>query len=65
MKEVTFGGIFMCLPVLWVLFFSKLLLSFRIRQHETRTVAGVILLMIVAGFVVALLDAQMAGILQR
>lgn len=64
-KEVTFGGIFLCLPVLWVLFFSKRLLSFRIRQHETRTVAGVILLMIVAGFVVALLDAQMAGILQR
>lgn len=64
-KEVTFGGILVCLPMLWVLFFAPRLLSFRVKQHETRTVAGVILLMIAAGFVVALLDAQMAGILQR
>ena len=64
-KEVTFGGIFLCLPVLWVLLFAKRLLSFRVQQRATRTVAGVILIMIGAGFVVALLDAQMAGILQR
>ena len=55
----------MCLPILWVLFFAKRLLSFRVQQRSTRTVAGVILLMIIAGFVVALMDAQMAGILQR
>lgn len=64
-KEVTFGGIFVCLPMLWVLFFAWRLLNFRVNQRATRTVAGVILLMIIAGFVVALLDAQMAGILQR
>ena len=55
-KEVTFGGILACLPVLWVLPFAKRILTLRMRQRSTRTIMGVI---------VALLDAQMAGILQR
>lgn len=64
-REVTFGGIFICLPILWVLAFSKRILQQRIAARSTRTVAGVILVLIVGGVLVALLDAQMAGILQR
>lgn len=64
-KEVTFGGILACLPVLWILPFSRRILSLRIRQRSTRTIAGVIVVLIGAGVVVALADAEMAGILQR
>lgn len=64
-KEVTFGGVFACLPLLWVLPFSKRILQMRIAQRSTRTIAGVILVLLSAGFLVAILDAQVAGILQR
>ncbi|MGI6105844.1 MAG: cytochrome C oxidase Cbb3 [Raoultibacter sp.] len=64
-KEITFGGIFVCLPLLWVLPFAQRILKMRIAQRSTRTIAGVTLVLLVAGVVVALLDAQVAGILQR
>lgn len=64
-KEVTFGGILPCLPLLWILFFSRRILQKRIEQRSTRTIAGVIIVLITAGILIALLDAQMAGILQR
>ena len=64
-KEVTFGGILVCLPVLWVLAFAKPILSYRIKEHSTHTVASVVVTMLVSGLVVACLDAEMAGILQR
>lgn len=64
-KEVTFGGIFACLPVLWILPFAPRVLALRNAQRSTRTIMGVIVVLIVAGFAVALLDAEMAGILQR
>lgn len=64
-KEVTFGGIFACLPFLWILPFARRILDLRIRQRATRTIAGVIVVLISMGVIVALLDAQMAGILQR
>lgn len=64
-KEATFGGILACLPVLWVLPFAKRILQLRISQRSTRTIAGVIIVLLLGGVVVALLDAQMAGILQR
>ncbi|RDB63669.1 cytochrome C oxidase Cbb3 [Gordonibacter sp. 28C] len=64
-KEVTFGGILACLPVLWVLPFAKRILSLRMRQRSTRTIMGVIVVLLVSGVIVALLDAEMAGILQR
>ena len=64
-KEVTFGGILVCLPVLWVLPFAKRILTLRMRQRSTRTIMGVIVVLLASGVIVALLDAQMAGILQR
>ena len=64
-KEVTFGGILVCLPVLWVLFFSAPLLRARKRDRQTRTIMGVVIVLIVVAVLVAILDAQMAGILQR
>lgn len=64
-KEVTFGGIFACLPFLWILPFARRILDLRIRQRATRTIAGVIVVLLSTGVLVALLDAQMAGILQR
>lgn len=64
-KEVTFGGIFACLPILWVLPFAGRILKLRIAQRSTRTVAGVIMVLLAVGVILALLDAQMAGILQR
>lgn len=64
-KEVTFGGIFACLPVLWLLAFSRRILAFRFRTRSTNTIASVVITMLVSGVIVALLDAQMAGILQR
>ncbi|MCI2242513.1 cytochrome C oxidase Cbb3 [Adlercreutzia faecimuris] len=64
-REVTFGGILACLPVLWVLAFSRRILALRYRQRATRTIWGVIVVLLASGVVVALLDAEMAGILQR
>lgn len=64
-KEVTFGGIFACLPVLWVLPFAGRALRLRSRQRSTRTIWGIVVVLLVSGVLVALLDAEMAGILQR
>ena len=64
-REVTFGGIFACLPVLWVLAFARRILLMRYRQRATRTIWGVIVVLLASGVIVALLDAEMAGILQR
>ncbi len=64
-KEATFGGIFACLPVLWLLPFSKRVIKMRIRSRSTRTIAGVVIVMLVGGVIIALADAEMAGILQR
>ena len=64
-KEVTFGGILVCLPILWVLAFAKPILSYRIRERSTHTVASVVMTMLASALIVACLDAQMAGILQR
>ena len=61
----TFGGVLDCLPVLWVLPFASRILKLRISQRSTRTIMGVIVVLIAAGVIVALLDAEMAGILQR
>lgn len=64
-KEVTFGGIFACLPLLWVLPFAGRILKLRIRARSTRTVMGTVAVLLASGVIVALFDAQMAGILQR
>lgn len=64
-KEATFGGIFACLPILWVLPFAVRILRLRIRQRQTRTIAGVIGVLMVAGVVIGVADAEVAGILQR
>ena len=64
-KEVTFGGILACLPILWVLAFTRRILGMRARQAETRTIFGIIVVLVVSGVLVALLDAELAGILQR
>ncbi len=64
-KEATFGGIFACLPLLWVLPFARRLLRLRMRERSTRTVMGVVVVLLAMGVVVALFDAEMAGILQR
>ena len=64
-KEVTFGGIFAVLPILWVLPFARRILQMRINQRKTRTVAGVIGVLIGIGVLIAVADAEMAGILQR
>ncbi|MEI3230452.1 MAG: cytochrome C oxidase Cbb3 [Gordonibacter pamelaeae] len=54
-KEVTFGGILACLPVLWVLPFAKRILTLRMRQRSTRTIMGVIVVLLASGVIVALL----------
>lgn len=64
-KEVTFGGILVCLPILWILAFAKPILKYRFKVRSTNTIAGVVIVMLISGVVVACLDAQMAGILQR
>lgn len=64
-KEVTFGGIFACFPLLWVLAFSRRILAMRARQRSTRTIMGIIIVLLASGVLVALLDAELAGILQR
>lgn len=64
-KEVTFGGILVCLPILWILAFAKPILAYRFKVRSTHTIAGVVVVMLVAAVIVACMDAQMAGILQR
>lgn len=64
-KEPTFGGILACLPLLWILAGSRRILRLRTAQRATRTVAGVIAALLAGGVIVALADAEMAGILQR
>ena len=64
-KEPTFGGIFACLPLLWILPFAKSALQMRVRQRKTRTIAGVVGVLIVSGVIIGVADAEVAGILQR
>lgn len=64
-KEVTFGGVFACLPVLWILFFSPPILRMRTRIRKTQTITGVIVVLILSAVLIAVLDAQVAGLLQR
>lgn len=64
-KEVTFGGIFACLPILWVLPFAPRGIKMRIQARKTRTIAGVIIVLLGSGMLVALADAELSGILQR
>lgn len=64
-KEVTFGGILACLPILWILAFANPILAHRFKERSTNTIAGVVIVMLVSGVIIACLDAQMAGILQR
>jgi drug/metabolite transporter superfamily protein YnfA len=64
-KEVTFGGIFACLPILWVLLFVRPVVRLRNSQRSSRTISGVIITLLISGVVIALVDAEMAGILQR
>lgn len=45
--------------------FAKPILSYRIRERSTHTVASVVMTMLASALIVACLDAQMAGILQR
>lgn len=64
-KEATFGGVFACLPLLWVLFFARPVIALRNSQRSSRTITGVIIVLVLSAVLIALLDAQMAGILQR
>lgn len=64
-RESTFGGIFACLPILWVLIFTMPILRLRNRTRKTRTITGVISILTIGGFVIAIADAELAGILQR
>ena len=64
-REATFGGIIACLPVLWLLAFTRPIIKMRREDHRTNTVAGTIIVLLVSGLLVAVLDAELAGILQR
>lgn len=64
-KEPTFGGIFACYPVLWIILFAAPIIRLRNDQRETNTITGVIGVLLASGVVIAMVDAQMAGILQR
>ena len=64
-REVTFGGILACLPALWILPFARPILRLRFKQRSTNTIAGVVVVLLLSGVVVALFDAELAGILQR
>ena len=64
-REVTFGGIFATLPVLWVLPFVLRAVRLRVGSRATHTTAGVVLVLLASGILIALMDAEMAGILQR
>ncbi|MBP3867429.1 MAG: cytochrome C oxidase Cbb3, partial [Eggerthellaceae bacterium] len=39
-REVTFGGVFACLPILWIIPFAQPLLRRRFEQRSTKTIAG-------------------------
>ena len=64
-REVTFGGIFACLPILWAVFFARPVLKMRIQSRKTHTVSGAVVLMLVLGVLLCCLDGEAAGILQR
>lgn len=64
-REATFGGIFACLPILWFLIFAVPIIKLRNSQRQTKTVSGVILLLLLGGVLLAIMDAEVAGILQR
>ncbi len=64
-KETTFGGVFACLPILWTLAFTGPIIKKRIKARSTHTIAGVIGVLLGSALCIALLDAEMAGILQR
>lgn len=64
-REATFGGIFACLPILWLIIIAFPVLKIRNAQRKTKTVSGVVLALIVSGVIVAILDSEVAGILQR
>ena len=51
--------------MLWILPFAPRILRLRMKARSTRTIMGVIVVLLAAGVAVALLDAEMAGILQR
>ena len=51
--------------MLWVLFFAAPIVRLRNNQRETNTITGVIGVLLASGVVIAMVDAQMAGILQR
>ena len=53
------------MPILWILPFARPILALRFNQRSTNTVAGVILVLLTTGIIVALFDAELAGILQR
>ena len=64
-REATFGGIFACLPILWVIILAFPVLKIRNAQRKTKTVTGVVWSLMICGVIVAILDAEGAGILQR
>lgn len=64
-KEATFGGIFACFPILWVLPFAGTALKMRMRRRKTRTIAGVVGVLLASGAIIGIADAEVAGILQR
>ncbi len=64
-KEATFGGIFACYPVLWILLFTAPIARLRNNQRDTNTITGVIAVLVASGIIIGMVDAQMAGILQR
>ena len=64
-REATFGGIFACLPVLWLIILAFPVLKIRNAQRKTKTVTGVVWSLLACGVIVAILDAEGAGILQR
>ncbi|MDO4400571.1 MAG: cytochrome C oxidase Cbb3 [Coriobacteriia bacterium] len=64
-REVTFGGIFACLPILWAIFFARPVLKMRIQSRKTHTVSGAVVLMLVLGVLLCCLDGEAAGVLQR
>ena len=51
--------------MLWVLFFLRPLVSLRDSQRATRTITGTIFVLLFSGVAIAVVDAEMAGILQR
>lgn len=64
-REATFGGIFACLPILWFLLLVRPAILMRNAKRKTHTITGIIATLLIGGVAIAILDAQMAGILQR